>query len=188
MVHQTIEDVHRAVLRHEEHLITEDNIQKWFDTNYSTISKSEHTYLAEPQLISALGQVNAYVNRQHGDWSRIQETEVEVGLVKPNYILEGKIDLITGDNGTVEIVDFKSEKKPNLQRDYERVEHYKKQLQIYAHLVEEKTGKTVSKMHLYYTGATNEVPTITFNKDKTSIDHTIQEFDAIVDKIQNKVV
>lgn len=186
LVHQTIEDVHRAVLRHEEQSITTDNIQKWFEANYSSISKSEHTYLAEPQLIAALGQVNAYVNRQGGDWSRIQETEVEVGLVKPNYILEGKIDLITGDNNTVEIVDFKSEKKPNLQRDYERVEHYKKQLQVYAHLVEEKTGKTVSKMHLYYTGATDEVPTITFNKDKASIEKTIQDFDAIVDKIQHK--
>ncbi|MCM1061428.1 MAG: PD-(D/E)XK nuclease family protein [Eubacterium sp.] len=157
-----------------------------FDSNYNTISKSEHTYLAEPQLKAALKQVLRYVERQNGDWSRIQETEVEVGLVKPNYILEGKIDLITGDNNTVEIIDFKSEKKPNLIKDRERIEHYKKQLQVYAYLVEQRTGNTVSKMHLYYMGAENEVPTITFPKDNASIEQTIKEFDGIVEKIQAK--
>ncbi|NLL71765.1 MAG: ATP-dependent helicase, partial [Epulopiscium sp.] len=186
LVHQTIEDIHRAAIRKEEHLITTDNIKSWFDTNYASISKSEHTYLSEPQIKAAYNQVINYVNRQHNDWSVVQEAEVEVSLVKPNYILQGTVDLITGDNNTVEIVDFKSEKKPNLVRDRERIEHYKKQLQIYAHLVEEKTGKTVSKMHLYYTGAENENPRITFKKDKTSIDKTIEEFDNIVDKIQRK--
>lgn len=186
LVHQTIEDIHKSALRNEEHLITAENIEKWFNNNYNSITKSEHTYLAEPQLKAALNHVMRYVERQGGDWSRIQETEVEVGLVKPNYILEGKIDLITGDNNTVEIVDFKSEKKPNLATDRDRVEHYKKQLQVYAYLVEERTGKTVSKMHLYYTGAENEVPTITFPKNDASIEQTITEFDKIVEKIQAK--
>ncbi len=186
LVHQTIEDIHRCALRHEENLITADNIAGWFNSNYHTIKESEHVYLAEPQLKAALNHVMRYVERQGGDWSRIQETEVEVGLVKPNYILEGKIDLITGDNNTVEIIDFKSEKKPNLATDQERVEHYKKQLQVYAYLVEERTGKTVSKMHLYYTGAENEVPTITFQKNDASIEQTIHDFDEIVEKIQAK--
>lgn len=186
LVHQTIEDIHRSVLRHEENLITADNIEGWFYSNYNTIKESEHTYLAEPQLKAALKQVMRYVERQNDDWSRIQDTEVEVGLVKPTYILEGVIDLITGDNNTVEIVDFKSEKKPNLATERDRIEHYKKQLQVYAHLVEEKTGKTVSKMHLYYTGAEGEVPTITFAKNQQSIEQTIQEFDDIVSKIQAK--
>ena len=186
LVHQTIEDIHRSALRHEEDLITTDNIQGWFDSNYNTISKSEHTYLAEPQLKAALKQVLRYVERQNGDWSRIQETEVEVGLVKPTYILEGKIDLITGDNNTYEKHEFTKEKKHNLVNDRERIEHYKKQLQVYAYLVEQRTGKTVSKMHLYYTGAENEVPTITFPKDNVSIEQTIKEFDGIVEKIQAK--
>ncbi|MCM1061429.1 MAG: ATP-dependent helicase [Eubacterium sp.] len=33
LVHQTIEDIHRSVLRHEENLITPDNIQGWFDSH-----------------------------------------------------------------------------------------------------------------------------------------------------------
>jgi len=41
-------------------------------------------------------------------------------------------------------------------------------------------------MHLYYTGAENEVPTISFKKEKESIENTIKDFDDIVEKIQNK--
>ena len=39
-------------------------------------------------------------------------------------------------------------------------------------------------MHLYYTGAEGEVPTITFAKNQQSIEQTITEFDDIVGKIQ----
>jgi DNA helicase-2/ATP-dependent DNA helicase PcrA len=38
VVHETIEDIHRAALRKEEHTITEDNINRWFHTNYDTLS------------------------------------------------------------------------------------------------------------------------------------------------------
>lgn len=93
LVHETIEDVHRAALREEEATITADNVTKWFDANYASITKTEHTYLAEPQRAAALNQVLRYVERQHGDWSLIQQAEVDVSLVKPDYIIEGKIDL-----------------------------------------------------------------------------------------------
>ena len=33
LVHETIEDVHRAALRKEESTITADNVTKWFDAN-----------------------------------------------------------------------------------------------------------------------------------------------------------
>lgn len=186
LIHQTIEDIHRAALRKEEHLITEDNIRGWLSANYTSLSKSEHPYLGQPQIEAALRQVTRYAERQNGDWSSIQEAEVEVGLVKPDYIIEGTVDLIKGEGDTVELVDFKSEKKPDLVKDKDRIEHYKKQLQVYAHLVEEKTGHKVSKLHLYYTGEENGVPTISFKSEKSAIDATIQEFDDIVHKIQAK--
>lgn len=47
LVHQTIEDIHRVVLRHEENFITTENIKKWFNINYTNITNKEHTYLAE---------------------------------------------------------------------------------------------------------------------------------------------
>ena len=114
LVHETIEDVHRAALRHETEKITKDNITSWFDSNYISLIKTEHGYLAEAQRKVALNQVLRYVERQHGNWSAIQQAEVDVSLVQPDYIIEGKIDLVKGENGTVELVDFKSEKKPDI--------------------------------------------------------------------------
>lgn len=186
VVHQTIEDIHRAALRKDAHLITEDNVRQWLMTNYTTLSKNEHSYLGQPQIEAAIGQVNRYVDRQHGDWSRIQEAEVEVSLLKPDYIIKGTIDLIQGEGGTVELVDFKSEKKPDIFKDREKIEHYKKQLQVYAHLVEEKTGHTVSMLHIYYTGEESGNPQITFPSVRSDIQATIQEFDGIVHKIKKK--
>lgn len=186
LVHQTIEDIHRAVLRHEEHLITEENIAGWFDANYTTLSRSEHTYLAEAQRRAALAQVQRYARRQSKTWSTVKEAEVDVSLVKPDYIIEGKIDLIRGTGNTVELVDFKSEKKPDMVKDAQRVEQYRRQLQVYAYLVEERTGQKVSKMHLYYTGEENGSPFISFPYQKTAIEATIQEFDDTVHKILKK--
>lgn len=186
LVHETIEDVHRAAMRHEEHTINPESIREWFETNYSTLSKSEHAYLGQGQIEAAYNQVLRYVERTKNDWSRIQDAEVEVSLVKPDYILLGKVDLIRGEGDTVEIVDFKSEKKPDLLIETEQVNRYRRQLEVYAHLIEEKTGKKVSKMHLYYTGEENGVPTVSFDKSPELIDKTIQEFDAVVGKIQSK--
>ena len=53
-----------------------------------------------------------------------------MSLVRPDYIIEGKVDLITGKDNTVEIVDFKSEQKPDINTDIERIEHYRRQLNI----------------------------------------------------------
>ena len=186
LVHETIEDVHKAALRHEESSITTDNISKWFDSNYESLSKAEHSYLAEPQKEAALRQVLRYVERQHSNWSAIQQAEVDVSLVKDDYIIEGKIDLIRGEGNTVEIVDFKSEKKPDMEKMRDRIEQYRRQLNVYAHLVEERTGQKVSKMHLYYTGEENGVPTITFPYTKSAVEGTMEVFDDTVHKIMKK--
>ena len=186
LVHETIEDIHRAALRQEEQTITKDNIHRWFDANYESLSKSEHAYLAQPQLEAALKQVLRYADRQAGDWSHIREAEVDVSLVKADYIIEGKIDLIRGEGDTVEIVDFKAEKKPDIEKMRERLEQYRRQLHIYAHLVEERTGHKVSKMHLYYTGEEDGVPTISYPYTKSAVEGTMAVFDETVHRIMKR--
>ena len=186
LVHETIEDVHRAALRHEEQTITEENVSRWFDSNYVSLTKAEHTYLAGPQREAALKQVLRYVERQHGDWSQIQQAEVDVSLVKPDYIIGGKIDLIRGEGDTLEIVDFKSQRKPDMVKAREQLERYRRQLHIYAHLVEERTGQKVSKMHIYYTGEDGGVPTVTYPYTKSAVEGTMAVFNDTVHKIMKK--
>ncbi len=186
LVHETIEDIHRAAIRSEEQLITTDNITQWFENNYTSLIKSEHTYLAEPQRMAALNQVLRYAERQSGKWDTIKQAEVDVSLVQTDYIIEGKIDLVKGIDGTVEIVDFKSERKPDMERMRQRLEHYRRQLQIYAYLIEQRTGQKVSKMHLYYTGEENGNPMISFPYTKSAIEGTVAAFDDTVHKILRK--
>lgn len=119
-------------------------------------------------------------------WASVQQAEVDVSLVKEDYIIDGKIDLVKGVDGTVEIVDFKSERKPDMVKMRERLEHYRRQLQIYAYLIEQRTGQKVSKMHLYYTGEENGNPMITYPYTRTAIEGTVAAFDDTVHKILRK--
>ena len=188
LVHQTIEDVHRAVLAERIADVTPENIKSWLNTNYIQLNKITGLYLDKRSLESIEGHVNRYVQRASRDWTAIREAEVPVSLQKENYILEGKIHLIRGQGNTVEILDFKSEKKPDVndEADRERLRRYRRQLEIYAHIVEQKYGLRVSRMHLYYTGVKDGHPPISYPYPQHSIDRTIDEVSAIVDKIENK--
>ena len=73
-----------------------------------------------------------------------------------------------------------------MNRDYELLETYRKQLMLYAHLIEEKTGRAVGKMKLYYTGEESGNPVITFNRDKSSIDAVAAEFDEVAHRIMKR--
>jgi len=186
LVHQTIEDIHKTVLRGEHKKLSEVQVEDWFNTNYYYLTQRERVYLADPIKNVALQQILRYYNRQKYDWSKIREAEVDISLVKDEYILKGSVDLITGEDGTVEIVDFKSEKKPDLVNDREKIALYQRQLEVYAHLVEERTGQTVTKTHLYYTSEESGSPYITFPKNSSAIDKTIKTFDKVVHKIEAK--
>jgi DNA helicase-2/ATP-dependent DNA helicase PcrA len=186
LVHETIEDIHKTVLRGEERILSEEQVAAWFDTNYIYLTKRERVYLIPYVKSIALDQVLRYYRRNEGDWSRIKDAEVDVSLVKDEYILRGTIDLIVGENNTVELVDFKSEKKPdvNTSDDWVKLDRYRRQLEVYAHIVQERTGLEVSKTHLYYTSEEAGNPYITFDKDTRSIEKTIQSFDAVVHRIE----
>lgn len=186
LVHQTIEDVHRAALRGECDRITLENADDWLQSNYETLSTSQHAYLSRVVIDAAKRQVRRYIERRSGRWDDIVEAEVQIGLSKPDYIIHGTVDLIEGDNGTVDIIDFKSERKPDVNHDYELLETYRKQLLLYAHLIEEKTGRAVGKMKLYYTGEESGNPIITFSRDKRSIDAVAAEFDDVAHKIMRR--
>lgn len=185
LVHATIEDVHKAVLRGEAASVTEEHVKEWFLENYETISRKEHAYLSQNVRDAALGQVLKYVDSQSSHLERIKDAEVEVSHVEPDYILSGKVDLVEGDGGTFEIIDFKAEKKPDMIKDAERIRRYKRQLQIYAYIITQRTGVPVSKLRLYYTGEIDGgLPEITFANEPLKVQSTIDEFTDVVHKIQ----
>jgi DNA helicase II / ATP-dependent DNA helicase PcrA len=191
LLHQTIEDIHKTVLRQETEKVEDDSlIESWFDNNYFLLVKQQRGYLSGAQRRSLLRQVLNYRDRMRGNWHIIKEAEVDVSLVKDDYILKGTIDLIRGEDGTVELIDFKSGDKPDVNdlSNYNRraLEGFRRQLEIYAHIVEDRTGHEVSKMHLYFPKEENGSPYITFPKRSERIEDTIATFDEVVDKIERK--
>jgi len=187
LVHQTIEDAHKAVLEGRADEVTPERVDQWLAANYASMSKATRTYLA-PSALGAVGDhVRRYVERASRDWSAVLDAELRVALVKEDYILTGSIDLLRGEDGSVEIVDFKTEKKPdvNAADDRRKLDRYRRQLEIYAHIVEERYGKRVSRMHLYYTGAKGGNPYISYDFERTKIDKTITAVGAVVRRIED---
>jgi DNA helicase-2/ATP-dependent DNA helicase PcrA len=185
LVHDTLEDIHTTALRGEVVTITPAKIEAWFNSNYELLSRKERVYLALPARRAALTQVLRYYEREKAELNRLREAEVKISLVKDGYILRGSLDLVRNDGEGVEIIDFKADVKPDPKEDWESLERNRRQLEVYAHLVEERTGQRVSKMSLYYTGEIGD-PYITFTKDDKSIDDTMAAFDCIVYRIQKK--
>lgn len=188
LVHDTLEDIHRAVLRHEESKVTEPVISSWFDANYEHLSRTHQTYLTQSSRDTALGHVMRYVTRQGSDWSALRKAEAEVSLVRDEYILEGVIDLIAISDDQTEITDFKAGTKPNINinRDRERLEVYRRQLNVYAYLAERTLGLRVSRMRLYYTGETSGSPEIVYPYDQKESDDIIRNFDDTVRRIMSR--
>jgi DNA helicase-2/ATP-dependent DNA helicase PcrA len=186
VVHQTIEDIHKAVLRGKEQLINKNQIEAWFNSNYNNLIKKERVYLRPSTQKIALEQILNYVEKNKNNWSQLKEAEVEVSLVKEDYILKGSVDLIQGEDDTVEIIDFKTEEKPDILDNKNEIMRYKNQLEVYAHLIEQKIDKKVSRMHLYYTSESEGNPFISFDKNSQEINKTIENFTNIVKKIENK--
>lgn len=190
LVHQTIEDIHKAVLKGEADRISDVQVRRWFDVNYANLSHKERIHLAPRSRENAYAHVMRYVEKKAGSWEDIRATEVDVSLVKNAYILTGKIDLIRGETRdgreTVEIVDFKATPKPNQYQERHLLDRYRRQLEIYAHLVEERHGLAVSGMKLYYTGEEDSVPTYAFPYKRASIDATIAAVDAVVGCVERR--
>lgn len=189
LVHETIEDVHKAVLRGERETITNDNIETWLNTNYNNLKLSLSSFLDEPRRQLALEHVLRYKEKNDKHWDKIMEVEVMVSLVKSEYILKGKIDLIRGENGKIDIIDFKSDaRKPdrNDPKDAPRLSQYRRQLEIYAHILEARYGYKIDKLHLYYTSEDSGNPQITWNRENVNIPQTIENVDGIIRLIEAK--
>lgn len=184
LVHQTIEDIHRAAIRKRVDLINPDQIEKWLYFNYHTLAQRDNLFLGDPQIRSALKQVLQYADAQKDNWSTIWQTEVDVSYVTSRYILGGKIDLIKIKGDSAEIVDFKSDSNPH--NDKDRMEHYRRQLQLYAHLVKKNNPEIeISGLNLYYTSLKDD-PMVSFDYVESDVTETINDIDVTVGKILNK--
>ena len=186
LVHATLEDMNKCIISGNIERINDDSIKEWFRLNYNDMKDKTGYYLTDEQQENALSQVIRYYNYRKNELGKVWKAEEEINLVLPDYILKGIIDLIESGDNTVEIVDYKTGVKPDAENYPERVEHYRKQLEVYAYLIEQRYGKKVSRMHLYYTSTLSGNPIISFDRKNESIENTIKEISDTIKKIESR--
>ncbi len=186
LVHATLEDMNKCIINGHVERVNEVAIEEWFDLNYQSMQEQTGYFLTDEQRDNALQQVLRYYHHRKDELGKVWRAEEEINLVLPDYILQGIIDLIEGEGDTVEIVDYKTGPKPDIEGHPERVEHYRKQLEIYAYLIEKRYGKKVRRMHLYYTSTLVGNPIITFEWSRDSIDETVAEISDTIKKIESR--
>ena len=186
LVHATLEDMNKCIINGELDRVNEEAINEWFALNYRSMQEQTGYSLTDEQRENALSQVIRYYRHRKDELGKVWKAEEEINLVLKDYILQGIIDLVEGDGDTVEIVDYKTGPKPDIMNNPHRVDHYKKQLEIYAYLIEKRYGKKVSRMHLYYTSTMEGDPIISFKWSRNAVDETIQEITHTVQNIEAK--
>jgi DNA helicase-2/ATP-dependent DNA helicase PcrA len=183
LVHETIEDIHRHILDKEE--INENDIVLDFDNNYKGLIASGYRPLAPKPLDAARRQVINYFQNNKDLLSRVVDTEVDVSFEKDEYIIKGKIDLLLGKDERLEILDFKSQQKPDINDKI--VLKYKYQLHVYAHILKERYGKDPQRLYIYWTAEDERRNALMkIDYDKKLMDEAGKHFDETARCIINK--
>jgi len=182
LVHQTIEEIHRIALDRKLHTLNEAKIRAIFDRTFRFLSLSDVRPIGDAARNMAFRQVMNYFKQNQEEMRRVIQTEVDVSIEKDGYILMGKVDLLLGSDGKLELLDFKtSERSANPLL----LETYEDQLCTYAHILERRHGKRPERLLLYWTAeetkdkALMEIP---YSQDK--VEGAGKRFDAVVGKIK----
>jgi DNA helicase-2/ATP-dependent DNA helicase PcrA len=185
LVHQTIEEIHRLVLDGELASLTKARIGEIFERTFRFLCMADVRPIGEKAKDSALAQVLNYFRQNRDEMGRIVETEVDVSVEKEGYILTGKVDLLMGGDGRLELLDFKPSPRPR--HSSELLANYERQLCTYAHILERRYGKRADRLLLYWTSEPRKADALMeFPYRPELVDDAGRHFDAVVAKIQSR--
>jgi DNA helicase-2/ATP-dependent DNA helicase PcrA len=183
LVHQTLEDIHRA--RVQGHMVSDEQAMAWLESNQAWLERAEGLTLRVDEVEKTRKAVMLGL-REGINGSRPMRTEVRLTAVKPTYILVGKADLIAECVDGLEIVDFKTEPRPNAGDPVGRakIDGYRRQLDVYAHLEEQRTGLLVGRTRLFFVLEEEGDPHLIMPRNAAALAATLATFDAVVARIE----
>ncbi len=149
LVHQTIEDIHHIALDGKLDTLTEEKIREIFERTFRFLCLSDVRPIGDTAKEAAFRQVLNYFRQNQAEMRRVIQTEVDVSLEKDGYILTGKVDLLLGGDGKLELLDFKTSPRPK--ESPELISAYERQLCTYAHILERRHNRHVDRLLLYWT-------------------------------------
>lgn len=182
LVHDTIEDIHRHVLDKNSKELTEDKVLDYFEKNKQGYIKRGIQIFNEK---IAKNQILNYFHNNRDVILRVKETEFEVVVDQEDYYLKGILDLIAGEDGKIDILDFKSQKRPD--DNSKVIENYKKQLAVYSYIVEKKRQIKPDRTVIYWTGEEDKSRAwMEIDTGDARINEVMSHFEDTVRKIKNK--
>jgi DNA helicase II / ATP-dependent DNA helicase PcrA len=185
LVHQTIEEIHRLVLDGKLAELDKMRIRTLFDRTFNFLTLADVRPIGPAAREAAFTQVMNYFRQNQAEMQRVVETEVDVSIEKDDYILTGKVDLLMGGDGKLELLDFKTSPRPT--NSPKLLQTYERQLCTYAHILEKRYGKRPERLLLYWTAEDRKAEALMqFPYKSELVDEAAKEFDTVVRKIQAK--
>jgi DNA helicase II / ATP-dependent DNA helicase PcrA len=183
LVHQTIEEIHRIALDGRLDTLDEPRVRELFDRAFRFLCLSDVRPIGDAAKEAAFEQVLNYFRQNQDEMRRVIQTEVDVSLEKDSYILAGKVDLLLGGDGKLELLDFKTSPRPK--ESPELIAAYERQLCTYAHILERRHGRHVDRLLLYWTSEPRKQDALmVLPYEPQRVDEAGRYFDEIVGRIQ----
>jgi len=183
LVHETIEDLHRSIIDNEK--VDEKKIEIDFEKNYKGLVASGLRPLALQQKAAALKQVLTYFHNNKDLLRRVIDTEVDVSVEKDDYIITGKVDLLLGKDNKLEVLDFKSQPRPDSNDTI--LERYSKQLNLYAYILRERYKKESERLYIYWTAEDKRKDALMeIEYDPKLVEEAGKHFDSVAKCILNR--
>ncbi len=185
LVHQTIEEIHRIVLDVRIDTLDESRIRDLFERTFEVLTLQDVRPIGDAAKESAFGQVLTYFRENRDLMSRVVETEVDVSVEKEGYVLRGKVDLLLGGDGRLELLDFKTSPRPT--GSPELLRSYERQLCTYAYILETRHGKHVDRLLLYWTAEPTRADALMELRYRPEhVEEAGRHFDDVVARIQRR--
>ena len=185
LVHYTIEDIHRHYLETKDVHLDEKQIEAFFEKNLRAITRGGAHPLGMKFVDMAYKQVVSYYEHNRGMFAKLVRAEEPILVERERYVMSGVIDLIRGEKGRLELLDFKAERREDVGPD--RLEFYKFQLSIYAKMIEKKLGERPSKTYIYLTAEEDPKTALTpIPIENVEADQAEKTFDEVAGRIIRK--
>ena len=178
LVHQSLEFINKEYLNGEK--ISLEDVEKNYLNDYENLKISQGIKLPEKIVEAGLEQVKRYLKDGFEFYKNISYVEKELHILKEDYTIEGKLDLVIEKEGELIVVDFKT---GDMEKSLENLEDYKFQIKFYCCLLQKNTDKKVKGGVIYFVKDGSKID-VDFNNNE--VEDILKKFDEIIKKIQNQ--
>ncbi|MGH2479689.1 MAG: PD-(D/E)XK nuclease family protein, partial [Ktedonobacteraceae bacterium] len=185
IVHQTIEHLHRQVLAESGGTLDEEQVQRTFEKMSLRLQHISTRPISAEEKEQAKRQVLNYYQQNQQALRTIHAAEFPVQIDRDTYVLRGKVDLLIKGEQGLEVIDFKTQRRPA--EDAMHLARYQQQLQLYASALQHHLGESPRRLWLYWTAEERRANALMeVSCDRDEIKQVIASVDKLAEKIQQK--